>query len=132
MNQELIKNKKENKKIFFRRFESLILRIRYNWKTYIIRIIIGLLPVIPLIMFAKNFDKIEILNGFIKTFTYNISGYNISLIHILVYIITSSLIIFIMSFVLKNRNVENYNENMRNALIKNERKDDILWFIQVI
>lgn len=126
MNQTLLKKKKVNKKTMFRRFESLMLRIRYNFKTYIIRIIIGLLPVIPLIMFAKNFDKIEILNGFIKTFTYNISGYNISLIHILVYIIAIALIIFIIGFVLRTRNVEDYNENMRNALIKNERKDDIL------
>lgn len=126
MNQELLKKKKVNKKTLFRRFESLMLRIRYNWKTYIIRIIIGLLPVIPLIMFAKNFDKIEVLKGFIKTFTYNISGYNLSLIHVLVYIITVALIIFIISFALKTRDVDDYNENMRNALIKNERKDDIL------
>lgn len=125
MNQMLSK-KKVNKKTILRKIETTILRIRYNWKTYIIRIIIGILPVIPLIMFAKSFDKIEILKGFIKTFTYNISGYNISLIHILVYIITGALIIFIISLVLKTRDVEDYNENMRNALIKNERKDDIL------
>ena len=126
MNQELLKKKKVNKKTLFRRFESLMLRIRYNYKTYIIRIIIGLLPVIPLIMFAKKFDRIEILKGFIKTFTYNISGYNISLIHILVYIMIGALIIFILRLVLKTRDAEDYNENMRNALIKNERKDDIL------
>lgn len=124
MNSDL--KKRVNKKIIFRRFESLMLRIRYNYKTYIIRIIIGLLPVIPLIMFAKNFDRIEVLKGFIKTFTYNIFGYNISLIHILVYIMTGALIIFIISHMLKTRDVEDYNENIRNALIKNERKDDIL------
>ncbi len=119
-------NKKLTNKKVYRTLETKILRIRYNWKSIIKRIIIVFIPVIPLIILAINIDKINMLKAFIEAFTLEIMGYRISFIHILIYVLIGSIILLIVKLLFKPNSYEEYNENIKNALTKKESSGDIV------
>lgn len=119
-------NKKLTNKKVYRTLETKILRIRYNWKSIIKRIIIVFIPVIPLIILAINIDKINMLKAFIEAFTLEIMGYRISFIHILIYVLIGSIILLIVKLLFKPDSYEEYNDNIKNALTKKESSGDIV------
>lgn len=123
--QNNVKNKLSLTRIK-RKLETTLLRIRYNWKSILTRIIFIIIESIVILIFNYNLKNISIinkLNGFIQIPLLNkLCGFEVNFIYYLVYILSSIPIALTIRHSFKPISYIEYDEKME-IIFKPENKE---------